>query len=260
MENGISFSDTLERGLAKHGQLLRIRTETPAAISKKSKSASGQRTLLTFKRPLVDGASPSGSLQENHRHKVREEFELQVTDAAVLTTIFEGLGMRGWFRYEKYRTTFRLPTASHWAKGLLVELDETPIGTFVELEGPPWRRSSPGRERARLHPARLHLAEGLSRALRGRMPSPRPRTPRHGLRRQEIAAPKEKIKKITRKVILFLTMKRAGLITASATAIWRFNCSPTAVRDRMAAQSPSCQGGFCPDECRPTNSNLALVA
>jgi len=129
--------DTPEGGLAKHGQLLRIRTETPAAKSKKSKSASGRRTLLTFKRPLVDGASPSGSVQENHRHKVREEFELEVTDAAVLTTIFEGLGMRGWFRYEKYRTTFRLPTASNWAKELLVELDETPIGTFVELEGPP---------------------------------------------------------------------------------------------------------------------------
>jgi adenylate cyclase class 2 len=129
--------DTPERGLAKHGQLLRIRTETPAVKSKKSKSASGQRVLLTFKRPLVDGASPSGRVQENHRHKVREEFELEVTDAAVLTTIFEGLGMRGWFRYEKYRTTFRLPTASHWAKGLLIELDETPIGTFVELEGPP---------------------------------------------------------------------------------------------------------------------------
>jgi adenylate cyclase, class 2 len=129
--------DTPERRLAKHGQLLRIRTETPATKSKKSKSASGQRTLLTFKRPLVDGASPSGSAQENHRHKVREEFELEVTDAAVLTTIFESLGMRGWFRYEKYRTTFRLPDASNWAKGLLVELDETPIGTFVELEGPP---------------------------------------------------------------------------------------------------------------------------
>jgi adenylate cyclase class 2 len=129
--------DTPERRLAKHGQLLRIRTETPAAKSKKSKSASGRRVLLTFKRPLVVGSSASGSSKENHHHKVREEFELEVTDAAVLTTIFEGLGMRGWFRYEKYRTTFRLPTASNWAKGLLVELDETPIGTFVELEGPP---------------------------------------------------------------------------------------------------------------------------
>ncbi len=85
----------------------------------------------------MDGSSFSGSSQENHRHKVREEFELEVTDASVLTKIFEGLGMRGWFRYEKYRTAFRLPAASAWAKGLLIELDETPIGTFVELEGPP---------------------------------------------------------------------------------------------------------------------------
>jgi adenylate cyclase, class 2 len=44
--------------------------------------------------------------------------------------------MGGWFRYEKYRTTFRLPASKAWAKGLLIELDETPIGTFVELEGP----------------------------------------------------------------------------------------------------------------------------
>ena len=44
--------------------------------------------------------------------------------------------MSGWFRYEKYRTTFCLPVSKAWAKGLLIELDETPIGTFVELEGP----------------------------------------------------------------------------------------------------------------------------
>jgi adenylate cyclase class 2 len=61
---------------------------------------------------------------------------MEVADATVLATIFEGLGMRGWFRYEKYRTTFRLPGSASWAKGLLIELDETPIGTFVELEGP----------------------------------------------------------------------------------------------------------------------------
>ena len=68
---------------------------------------------------------------------MREEIELEVADAAVLAKIFEGLGMRGWFRYEKYRTTFRSARCVSWAKGLLIELDETPIGTFVELEGPP---------------------------------------------------------------------------------------------------------------------------
>jgi adenylate cyclase class 2 len=129
--------DTPEGGLAKHGQLLRIRIETAEAKSKKGKAAPAKRTLLTFKRPIVVGTAPSASAQENHRHKVREEIEVEVADATVLTKIFEGLGMRGWFRYEKHRTTFRLPVASTWAKGLLIELDETPIGTFVELEGPP---------------------------------------------------------------------------------------------------------------------------
>jgi adenylate cyclase class 2 len=129
--------DTPEGGLAKHGQLLRIRTETPEKKSKKGRPALGQRTLLTFKRPPFGGTAASGSAQANHRHKVREEFQLEIADATVLAKIFEGLGMRGWFRYEKYRTTFRLPAGSSWAGGLLIELDETPIGTYVELEGPP---------------------------------------------------------------------------------------------------------------------------
>jgi adenylate cyclase class 2 len=69
-------------------------------------------------------------------YKVREEIEVEVAEAGNLARIFEGLGMSGWFRYEKYRTTFRMPASKAWARGLLIELDETPIGTFVELEGP----------------------------------------------------------------------------------------------------------------------------
>jgi adenylate cyclase class 2 len=134
-EGNVIF-DTPEGGLAKHGQLLRIRIETPEAKSKKAKQAAGQRTMLTFKRPLGVGAPASPGVQNSRHHKVREEIEMEVADATVLATIFEGLGMRGWFRYEKYRTTFRLPGSASWAKGLLIELDETPIGTFVELEGP----------------------------------------------------------------------------------------------------------------------------
>jgi adenylate cyclase class 2 len=129
--------DTPDGGLAKHGQLLRIRTETPEAKSVRSKRATAERALLTFKRPPGEGASASGSAEGNHRYKVREEMEVEVADARVLTVIFEGLGMRGWFRYEKYRTRFHLPASAKWAKGLLIDLDETPIGTFVELEGPP---------------------------------------------------------------------------------------------------------------------------
>jgi adenylate cyclase class 2 len=128
--------DTPQGGLAKHGQLLRIRTETADARGRARKTDSHARVVLTFKRPVVRPTASETSPAPRGPHKVREELEMEVTDAAKLTEIFEGLGMSGWFRYEKYRTTFRLPTSKEWARGLLIELDETPIGTFVELEGP----------------------------------------------------------------------------------------------------------------------------
>jgi adenylate cyclase, class 2 len=127
--------DTPDGGLAKHGQLLRIRTETPAQAKKGSKSKIPARTLLTFKSPpeelAIGYVGPGG----DRRHKVREEIETELTDGATMQRIFEGLGLRGWFRYEKFRTTYVLPKRHGWAKGLLIEVDETPIGTFVELEG-----------------------------------------------------------------------------------------------------------------------------
>jgi adenylate cyclase, class 2 len=126
-EQNVIF-DTPEGGLAKHGQLLRIRTERSTKRSGGKRAAQASRAVLTFKSP-ADGISES-------RYKVREETELEVTDAVALTKIFEGLGLRGWFRYEKYRTTYRPPASARWAAGLLIELDETPIGTFLELEGP----------------------------------------------------------------------------------------------------------------------------
>ncbi len=121
--------DTPDGGLAKHGQLLRVRTETPQASGKK---VAPSRVVLTFKQPAVRTVDDDGS-----RFKIREETEVEVADAAMLGKIFEGLGLRGWFSYEKYRTTWKLGAATRWAKDLLIELDETPAGTFMELEGPP---------------------------------------------------------------------------------------------------------------------------
>jgi adenylate cyclase class 2 len=115
--------DTPEGGLAKHGQLLRIRTET---------AGGSKRMVLTFKQPAVEGVDEGGG-----RFKVREETETELTDSAALTRIFEGLGLRGWFSYEKYRTTWKLGAKEKWARDLLIEVDETPVGTYVELEGPP---------------------------------------------------------------------------------------------------------------------------
>lgn len=130
--------DTPQGGLAKHGQLLRIRTESAPAA--KNKSGAAKRVVLTFKEPAVragDMAESPGKSAPAGRHKVREELELEIADEAVLGRIFEGLGMRGWFKYEKYRTTYKLPSSARWAKDLLIEVDETPIGVFVELEGSP---------------------------------------------------------------------------------------------------------------------------
>ncbi len=128
--------DTPQGGLAKQGQLLRIRTETSESNRARNSFPPKRKFLLTFKRPMEKPfeSGPHDSLKAIH--KVREELELEIADAGALSKIFEGLGMNGSFRYEKYRTTFRLPAAQTWARGLLIELDETPIGTFVELEGP----------------------------------------------------------------------------------------------------------------------------
>jgi adenylate cyclase, class 2 len=125
--------DTPQSDLARHGQLLRIRVETLRNGPKRGKKGR-KRVVLTFKRPVEH--LMEARLADNG-YKVREEIELEVTDAENLTKIFEGLGMKGWFRYEKYRTTYQLAASKKWAKGLWIELDETPIGTFVELEGPP---------------------------------------------------------------------------------------------------------------------------
>ena len=134
-EENVIF-DTPQGGLAKHGQLLRIRTATPEVRGKSRTTGSKQRAVLTFKQPMVHPAGAGMESVSHGSYKVRDEIELEVTDPGNLTRIFEGLGMSGWFRYEKYRTTFRLPASKAWANGLLIELDETPIGTFVELEGP----------------------------------------------------------------------------------------------------------------------------
>jgi adenylate cyclase class 2 len=129
--------DTPQRELAGREELLRIRTETPERSNSKRSRPKVERVLLTFKRPIGGEQTETGAPGQPPRHKIREEIELEVADARALAKILKGLGLCGWFRYEKFRTTFRLPAVHAWAKGLLIELDETPIGIFVELEGPP---------------------------------------------------------------------------------------------------------------------------
>ena len=125
--------DTPEGSLARGGKLVRIRIERPAAgrAGKKpaNRAGAGQRTVLTYKGPARDDGG--GDRTHAPWYKIREEHEVRVEDADELGRVFEGMGLSPCFRYEKYRSTYRLPGLP----GLLVELDETPIGDFLELEG-----------------------------------------------------------------------------------------------------------------------------
>jgi adenylate cyclase, class 2 len=75
------------------------------------------RSLLTYKGPV----QPSP-------WKLREERETVVSDGETMLYVLERLGYTVWFRYQKYREEFGSLDA-------VIALDETPIGTFVEIEG-----------------------------------------------------------------------------------------------------------------------------
>ncbi len=64
------------------------------------------------------------------RHKSRVETETRVSDGEKMHAILSALRFQPTFRYEKFR--------AEWSDGRgHVVLDETPIGNFGEIEGPP---------------------------------------------------------------------------------------------------------------------------
>jgi adenylate cyclase class 2 len=96
--------DTDDESLRRRRCVLRIRTENG-------------KSRLTFKGPV----QPSSM-------KVREEVETLVGDGEALRQVLEELGLHVWFRYEKFREEF-----CH--EDVIVAIDETPVGVFVEIEG-----------------------------------------------------------------------------------------------------------------------------
>jgi adenylate cyclase, class 2 len=96
--------DTPDGRLRGKRSILRIRMEAG-------------KSFITFKGPVQPSAV-----------KVREELETIGGDGPLLIRIFEELGFEVWFRYEKYREEFTL-------EDVIVAIDETPIGVFVEVEG-----------------------------------------------------------------------------------------------------------------------------
>jgi adenylate cyclase class 2 len=99
--------DTPELLLRRAKRLLRVRQ-------------AGKTATVTYKGP-----------PDSSRHKSREEIETVVADAGAMAAIAGKIGFEPLFRYQKYRTEYtRRP-------GGVATLDETPIGVYIELEGPP---------------------------------------------------------------------------------------------------------------------------
>jgi adenylate cyclase class 2 len=96
--------DTSDQSLYHQHSALRVRNDAGMCF-------------LTFKGPAQPGEM-----------KLRAEHETVVLDETVLLTILESLGFHIWFRYEKFREEFV-------AGDVVIAIDETPVGVFVELEG-----------------------------------------------------------------------------------------------------------------------------
>src|SRR4029453_7251225 len=96
--------DTEDELLRRRRCVLRVRVENG-------------KSRVTFKGPV-----------QSSDMKVREEQETLVGDGEVLLRVFKELGLHIWFRYEKYREEF-----AH--EDVIVAIDETPVGVFVEIEG-----------------------------------------------------------------------------------------------------------------------------
>lgn len=98
--------DTPGRDLAARSALLRVR------------ETSDEKGFVTFKEKVESDISA----------KVRKELEAEVSPPATLAQILLGSGFIQTYRYQKYRTVFRLGAAT-------IDLDETPMGCFIEIEG-----------------------------------------------------------------------------------------------------------------------------
>ena len=105
-EDNIVF-DREVQPLREAGKLLRLRR-------------TGDLALLTVK----------AQVEGTHRHKVRDEDETAVGNFESMTEMLHQLGFTPCYRYQKYRSVFEFGD-------LAICLDETPLGCFVELEGPP---------------------------------------------------------------------------------------------------------------------------
>jgi adenylate cyclase class 2 len=111
LENDQLF-DLVSGDLRQSDRILRLRrTFSPEG---------GPHAMVTYK-----GAA------KREVYKSREEIEFDVSDPDAFTLVLNRLGYYPGFRYEKYRTKF-----TRSSEPGIITLDETPIGVYLELEGP----------------------------------------------------------------------------------------------------------------------------
>jgi len=126
--------DTPRHDLRRRGQLIRIRIEQPASSFGKKSPNENAAAVLTYKGPSLSSRNviKARSHAKIRSHfKIKDEAEVSVAKADELAKILRALGLHPVFRYEKFRTTYVL----QGVRGLKIELDETPIGIYIELEG-----------------------------------------------------------------------------------------------------------------------------
>ena len=122
--------------LRRRGAALRIREERPVA------GGEPLRATLTYKGPRAESEL-----------KRREEIEIEVQAAGPLALVFEAMGLRETFRYQKRRSVWRVGECE-------IALDELPyLGWFVEIEGPTERAVRAGLEALGLADAELLSAD-----------------------------------------------------------------------------------------------------
>jgi adenylate cyclase, class 2 len=115
--------DTADADFRRCDRLLRLRIET-------SRDGHRQAKLTSKAPPGPEQQDPHRRRKSAPHHKVRLESEVRIRHPARTVRLLQVVGLRPSFRYEKYRTSFR-------HHGLHLDLDETPVGTFLELEGRP---------------------------------------------------------------------------------------------------------------------------
>ncbi|MGA9542265.1 MAG: class IV adenylate cyclase [Candidatus Sulfotelmatobacter sp.] len=89
-----------------------------------------RKELLRLRKYGSDWTLTHKSGKKAGRHSSRVELETSVGDGKQMDLILRALGYTPSFRYEKFR--------AEWTDGKgQVVVDETPIGNFCEIEGPP---------------------------------------------------------------------------------------------------------------------------